>query len=275
MAIERLPERARTPAVARAMFSPSAILLGGGAASLAILAGLWPLAPVVALVGWGAKVALAVPRDRRSTINPDKLPDPWRTFVLEAAQAAKRFNDLVRTLPTGPLRSELGEVGQRVNEAVRECWEIANRGVRLDLARKQLGLSQAASEVDRLRGERGLRAQQGMDLASIDRAINAVQRQLAAGQRIETAAFEARDRLRVLNAQLDEAVAAVVEMTLRPNAAGSAGAVRGQVNGIVDELEALRLALDETDSLTAPSADGTITSTLPSNTLPSNNMEQR
>ena len=193
MAIERLPERARTPAVARAMFSPSAILLGGGAASLAILAGLWPLAPVVALVGWGAKVALAVPRDRRSTINPGRLPDPWRTFVLEAAQAAKRFNDLVVTLPTGPLRSELAETGQRV----------------------------------------------------------------------ETAAFEARDRLRVLNAQLDEAVASVVEMSLRPASAGSAGAVRGQVNGIVDELEALRLALDETDTLSAASSpDAAASSTL-------------
>jgi len=266
MAIERLPEDVRTPAVARAMFSPSAILLGGGAASVAILAGLWPLAPVAALVGWGAKVAMAIPRKRRSTINPGKLPDPWRTFVLEAAQAAKRFADLVRTLPPGPLRDELTEVDHRVAEAVRECWEIANRGVRLDLARKQLGLSQAANELERLRGERNLRAQQSMDLASIDRAINAVERQLAAGQRVEAAAFEARDRLRVLNAQLDEAVAAVVEMTLRPGASSSAGAVRGQVDGIVDELEALRLALDETDTLTtAPSADGT----------PSNTLEQR
>lgn len=257
MAIERLPEDVRTPAVARAMFSPSAILLGGGAASFAILAGLWPLAPVAALVGWGAKVALAVPRKRRSTISPQKLPDPWRTFVIEAAQAAKRFSDLVRTLPSGPLRAELTEVGQRVDEGVRECWEIANRGVALDHARKQLGLSQAAAELDRLKGDRGLRAQQGMDLESIDRAITAVQRQLAAGQRVEASAFEARDRLRVLNAQLDEAVAAVVEMTLRPSATGSAGAVRGQVNGIVDELEALRLALDETDSIsTAPSPDG-------------------
>ena len=262
MAIERLPEEVRTPAVARAMFSPSAILLGGGAASLAILAGLWPLAPVAALVGWGAKVALAVPRKRRSTINPGKLPDPWKGFVLEAAQAAKRFNDLVRTLPPGPLRAELTEVGQRVDEAVRECWEIANHGVRLDSARKQLGLSQAASELDRLRGERDLRSRQGMDLESLDRAISAVQRQLAAGQRVETSAFEARDRLRVLNAQLDEAVAAVVEMTLRPGAGGSAGAVRGQVNGIVDELEALRLALDETDTLTAPSSVGTGTPNL-------------
>ncbi len=263
MAIERLPEDVRTPAVARAMFSPSAILLGGGAASVAILAGLWPLAPVVALVGWGAKVALAVPRKHRSTINPGRLPDPWRTFVLEAAQAAKRFNDLVRTLPTGPLRSELAEVGQRVDEGVRECWEIASRGVALDRARQQLGLSQAANELDRLRGERGLRAQQGMDLGSINRAMSAVQRQLAAGQRVEASAFEARDRLRVLNAQLDEAVAAVVEMTLRPAASSSAGDVRGQVNGIVDELEALRLALDETDSLTtSPSPDGVPSSTL-------------
>lgn len=267
MAVERLPEQVRTPAVARAMFSPSAILLGGGAASLSILAGLWPLAPVAALVFWGAKVALAVPRrPRLATINPGRLPDPWRTFVLEAAQAAKRFSELVRTLPAGPLRTELTEVDQRVDEGVRECWEIANRGTALDQARKQLGLGQAATELDRLKGERDLRSRQGMDSASIDRAITAVQRQLAAGQRVETAAFEARDRLRVLNAQLDEAVAAVVEMTLRPGAAGSAGAVRGQVNGIVDELEALRLALDETDALAnVPSADGT----------PSNTLEQR
>jgi len=263
MAIERLPEQVRTPAVARAMFSPSAILLGGGAASVAILVGLWPLAPVVALAGWGARVALAIPRSHHSVINPAKLPDPWKGFVFEAAQAAKRFDELVRTLPAGPLRSELIEVGQRVKEGVRECWEIAGRGVALDRARTQLGLGQAANEVARLRGERDLRAQQGMDLASIDQAINAVERQLAAGQRIESAAFEARDRLRVLNAQLDEAVAAVVEMSLRPAADRTAGALRGQVNGIVDELEALRLALDETDTISsAPSPDGASSSTL-------------
>jgi hypothetical protein len=257
VAIERLPENVRTPAVARAMFSPSAILLGGGAASAIILAGLWPLAPVAALLGWGARVALAVPRKpHRDTISPGKLPDPWRSFVLDAAKAAKRFDELVRTLPSGPLRTELTEVGLRVDEGVRECWEIANRGVALDRARSQLGLSQAANEVERLKGERTLRAQQGMDLASIDRAISAVQRQLAAGQRIETAAFEARDRLRVLDAQLDESVAAVVEMSLRPTADRSAGAIRGQVNGIVDELEALRLALDETDTISSASSPG-------------------
>ena len=263
MAIERLPEDVRTPAVARAMFSPSAILLGGGAASVAILAGLWPLAPVAALVGWGVKVGLAIPRKNRSTINPGKLPDPWRTYVLEAAKAAKRFDELVKTLPSGPLRAELSEVGRRVAEAVREAWEIANRGVKLDGARRDLGLGEAVNEIDRLRGERALRAQQGLNVDSIDRTINAVQRQLAAGQRVESAAFEARDRLRVLNAQLDEAVAAVVEMSLRPSGDRSAVAIRGQVDGIVDELEALRLALDETDAITStPSPGATASSTL-------------
>ncbi len=264
MAIERLPEQVRTPAVARAMFSPSAILIGGGAASVVILAGLWPLAPVAALAGWGVRVALAVPRKRhRAVINTSKLPDPWRTFVFEAAQAARRFSDMAKTLPPGPLRTEITEVGQRVDEGVQECWEIANRGVALDRARTQLELGQATNELDRLKGERDLRATQGMDLASIDQAISAVQRQLAAGQRVETAAFEARDRLRVLNAQLDEAVAAVVEISLRPSANRSAGDLRGQVDGIVDELEALRLALDETDTISsAPSADGAAPSTL-------------
>jgi hypothetical protein len=264
MAIERLPEGVRTPAVARAMFSPSAILLGGGAASVAILAGLWPLAPVAALVGWGAKVALAIPRKRGgSSIRPERLPEPWRGFVLEAAQAAKRFREQVATLPAGPLRTELAEVGTRVNAAVQDCWEIATRGVALDEARKQLGMSQAANELDRLRGDRALRADQGMDLSSIAQAINAVERQLAAGKRVETAAFEARDRLRVLNAQLDEAVAAVVEMSLRPPTAESADALRGQVDGIVDELEALRLALDETATLSSsPSPGAAASSTL-------------
>lgn len=264
MAIERLPQAVRTPAVARAMFSPLAILLGGGGAAAAILAGFWPLAPVTALIGWGATVALAIPRGgRHPAINPDRLAEPWRSFVLGAARAAKRFEDQVASLPPGPLRLELAEVGRRVAGAVHECWEIANRGVALDEARRDLGLGQATNELERLKGERTLRAQQGMDLVSIDQAMTAVQRQLAAGQRVEAAAFEARDRLRVLNAQLDESVAAIVEMSLRPTADRSAGEIRGQVNGIVDQLEALRLALDETDNLSVTaSPTATIPSTL-------------
>ncbi len=64
-------------------------------------------------------------------------------------------------------------------------------------------------------------------------------------------------------------------MTLRPNAAGSAGAVPSQVDSTAASDVAKSQALDETDSLTLPSADGTTSSTLPSNTLPSNDMEQR
>ena len=43
--LERLPERARTPAMARAITSPGTILLAGAGASAAILAGAGPRRP--------------------------------------------------------------------------------------------------------------------------------------------------------------------------------------------------------------------------------------
>ncbi|PLS74753.1 MAG: hypothetical protein CYG61_10955, partial [Actinobacteria bacterium] len=65
--LERLPEGARTPAVARAVTAPSAVLLAGAGMSAAILGGL----PLVAAAGvgalaWAARVAVALPRRPKS-----------------------------------------------------------------------------------------------------------------------------------------------------------------------------------------------------------------
>jgi len=253
-AISKLPSPLRTPEVARAMFSPSAILLAGGGAALAILSGVWVLAPVAAVAAWGARVAVAAPwgRGRRPTINPGKLPEPWRGFVLDAARARQRFDQLIQQVPAGPLRDELGSIAERVADGVQECMEVARKGVLLDRARASLQLGQATSELDRLHGERSMRVQQGMDVATLDQAIVATQRQLEAGQRVEAVAFQTRDRLRVLNAQLDEATANVIELTVRPGAT-SAGQLSGQVDGIVDQLSSLRVALDEASAITSTS----------------------
>jgi hypothetical protein len=261
-AIGKLPSPLRTPEVARAMFSPSAILLAGGGAALAILSGAWVLAPFAAIAAWGARVAVAAPwgRGKRPAINPGKLPEPWRGFVLDAARARKRFDELVRRVPAGPLRDELESIAGRVADGVTEAQEVARKGVLVDQARASLQLGQAAAELDRLRGERSLRVQQGMDVASLDQAIRATQRQLEAGQRVENVAFQTRDRLRVLNAQLDEATAAVIELTVRPGAT-SAGQLSGQVEGIVDQLSSLRVALDEASAIT-PTSDVSSSPTL-------------
>ena len=57
-------DRFFTPPVARAITSPSGILLAGAGASAAILAGL-PIAAIAGLgaAAWAARVAVAVPRD--------------------------------------------------------------------------------------------------------------------------------------------------------------------------------------------------------------------
>jgi len=55
-------------------------------------------------------------------------------------------------------------------------------------------------------------------------------------------ASEARDRLRLLDARLDEAVARAVELSL---GTGDARALQGDVDQLVEEMEALRLALED------------------------------
>src|SRR5205085_11990342 len=118
--LERLPERARTPAMARAMMAPSAILLAGAGTAAAILAGV-PLAAAAAVgaLAWAGKVALAIPRkDKRPDMNPATVRDPWRSLVRQALKAEARFNETVRQTRSGPLRDRLAEVSAQVSVAV-------------------------------------------------------------------------------------------------------------------------------------------------------------
>jgi hypothetical protein len=54
---------------------------------------------------------------------------------------------------------------------------------------------------------------------------------------------DTRDRLRLLDARLDELVARSAEVSV---GAGDTGGLSDEVDGVVTELEALRLALEET-----------------------------
>ena len=58
-----------------------------------------------------------------------------------------------------------------------------------------------------------------------------------------------------LDARLDEAVARAVELSLGAGDAAAAGGLEGDVDRLVEEMEALRLALD--DAGPAPSASAT------------------
>jgi len=242
--IERLPEGARTPAVARAIMSPSGILLAGAGMSAGILAGIGvPAAVVVGVLVWGGKVAYTVMKGRPRTerIEPFTIQDPWRTFVMHAQSTAQRFDDAVHQCSPGPLRERLAEVGGRVQAGLREAWAIAKRGNALDNAVTSLdieGIRRQLAQAQRGGGGAGGDNQEAI--------VRSLQNQLDSAQRLASVAQDARDRLQRLNAELAEAVARAVELSMSAADIGAVQPLGSDVENVVGELEALRQALEET-----------------------------
>lgn len=248
--LERLPENVRSRPVAKAMFSPSATLLAGAGMSVAILAG----APVVAAaavgaLAWLGRVALAIPRKpREMRVDPSKLRDPWRRFVVDALDARRRFDTACKRTRPGPLQDRLAELGRRIEHAVDECWRIARQGEALQSAYSELDVADVEEELAELIDE--------PPSAARDAAIKALKAQLDAGYRIRRVAEDARDRLRVLNARLDEAVARAVELSVGSVSEEGLLGVSVQVDSLVAEMESLRQALEETRGTPMTSAGG-------------------
>jgi hypothetical protein len=236
-------DRFFTPPVGRALFSPSGILLAGAGASVAILGGLPLLAAAgVGAAAWAARVAFAIPRaPRGERIDPFTLGEPWRHFVQDALQAQARYDRAAGAAAAGPLRDRLAEIGSRIDDGVQECWRIAKRGDDLDEALHHLEADQAMREL----------AAAERDPSTLPGTLEALRAQVESAQRLAKTAVSARDRLRLLNARLDEAVARAIELSVGTGDTGQLGGLGTDVDNLVDEMEALRLALEETGGPTA------------------------
>ncbi len=244
-------ERFFTPPVARAMMSPSGILLAGAGASVAIVAGLGPLgALVLAGVAWAGRVGYAVPRQAGDDrIDPFTLNEPWRRFVQSSLQSQSRFDQAVHNAERGPLRDRLAEIGGRVHDAVRESWRIARQGQVLADASGQIDTAGVQRQLAEVRANAGAPWAAG---SSLEKTAAALEAQLASANRLAAVTTEAQDRLRLLNARLDEMVARAIELSVDASQVDELGGLGSDVDSLVDEMEALRLAMDETDSLGAP-----------------------
>ncbi len=244
--LERLPEGAKTPRVARAIMSPSGILLAGAGASVAIIGGLPLLAAAgIGVAAWAARVALALPRRaRQDRIDAGRLAEPWRSFVREAEDAARRYRRAVAATNPGPLQDRLAEIGRRIDTGVLESWRVAKRGDALERALAEMDVRVVADQLRSVEAEAARR--RGPQGASLERTAGALRAQLASASRLGTVAAEARDRLRLLDARLDEAVARAVELSLGAGDASAAGGLEGEVDQLVEEMEALRVAIEDT-----------------------------
>ena len=267
--IDRLPEHLKNRKTAEAVTAPSAMLLAGAGTAVGVLAGAaLPVAIVVGLVAYGVRVAFGLPRKPRpERIDLAGLSQPWRAYVKDAMEAQRRYARAVSTADPGPLHDRLNEIGARLDAGVRECYRIGRRGAALDtgLAGLQTGVawSDLMHGLDAFRVPAQLRerVQQGesirdnaaladelrtvgVDEQGLDK-LEALQAQVLSAQRLSAVAQDARSRLELLNARLDEAVARAVELSLRAEDATALRGLGGDVDDLVGEMESLRTALDE------------------------------
>src|SRR2546430_14408330 len=142
-------------------------------------------------------------------------------------EAQRRYGRAVATAEPGPLHDRWGEIGGRLDAGVRECCRIGRRGAALDtgLAGLQTGVawSDLMHGLDNYRvpAELRERVQQGesihdhpaladelvkcgMDEQALEK-LQALQAQVLSAQRLSKVAENARSRLELLNARLDEA----------------------------------------------------------------------
>ncbi|MGI9017191.1 MAG: hypothetical protein ACR2HR_08835 [Euzebya sp.] len=238
-------DRFLTPRVARSIMAPSSILLLGGAAALGILA-VGPVGAVIGVGAYAAKVLSAVPRrGGANTIDPASLRSPWRDYVQETQIAQARYDKVVHGAQAGPLKQRLEQIGQRIHDGVREAWRIAQRGQALEDGLHQLEPGQAQRALTQAQ----IDAQRSPSDSNRAR-LQALQSQVATAERLQRVTGEAADRLRLLDARLDEAVARAVELSL----SGDHGELTGlgsDIDSLVGEMEALRQALEETGGGTA------------------------
>jgi hypothetical protein len=246
--MQAIPDRYKSRKTGEALTSPSAIVLAGAGAAVGIVAGL-PLLAVagVGAAAWAARVAFALPRRKRvDRIDPFRLSEPWKLFVRDALEAQARFDRTVERMRGGPMQDRLRDVGARVGDGVHECWRIACQGDELQDAYQQLDVKSIQAELKQLESEKESSRGDADHVASIDRAIGAVRSQLSSAKRIGDVASDASDRLRVLNAQLDEAVARAVELSVHADSETDIAPLGADVDSLVSELESLRQGLEET-----------------------------
>ena len=231
--------------MARAVTSPSGILLLGVGASVGILTGGGLLgAALLGVLAWAARIGAAIPRGPAdSRIDPFTLSEPWRRYVADALQAKARFQESVDGARAGPLQDRLREIQDRVDTGVREVWRIARRGHDLVDARRRVDPDAIRAELTRAAA---LGAQSASATSIDQRMMESLQAQLATVERIEAVINDTDGRLRLLNARLDEAAARTIELSIEAHDVADLGGLGDDVDQMVGEMESLRQAIEET-----------------------------
>ncbi len=235
-----LRDRFYTPATARAILSWRIAVGAGVAAGMTLAEVPIPGAIGAGAVIYGGLVLAAMPKgSRRPRIDAFVVGEPWRQYVQGAQRAAAKLHRIVHDTAPGPIRDRLDTVAAKLDQGLDETWRIARRGDEIDSAVTRLDPVRLRSKLATLELEAG-DDDPSDELAA---AIESVRSQLESTERLKERSANTASKLRLTQTRLDELTARATEVSI---GAGDTDAYEHDVEDLVDELEGLRLALDET-----------------------------
>lgn len=242
--------------MARALTTPSTIIVAGAAAAAALAAGL-PGAVVggLAALAYAIKAALTVarPKELAKVIFPDigidlsRLDPTGLVQMQEALLARQSYRNSLHDCPAGPFKERFSDMGDKVDDAVEGLYKLVLRAQSL---RRYLSRSPAAAKTQELaRAKANLRNYpSGMTHDQIGAQVEALEEQLASRQRIEAAYQGAVAKIGATTARLEQLSAQLTEIVLLSDERAADAALpgaRNDVANLVEELDSVRLALDE------------------------------
>jgi chromosome segregation ATPase len=154
-----------------------------------------------------------------------------------------KVRELAGTARSGPIRENLDEIAGRVNAAVDEAWQIGKRGHALSQARGAVATAAVDREISALETDLA----ESPDSTELEAAREALLTQRATADRLDGVIRETDSRLRLMNARLGEVVSRAAELAAQMGGATSVSTLSSDVDGLLDDMEALRQALDELD----------------------------
>lgn len=237
-----LRDRFFTRRVANAITSPSAIMSCGAGAAIGVLVG-GPLgAVVIGALGLAARVAVALPRaPKHDRIDASAVAEPWRSLVRDAQDARNQFDAAVRRALPGPLHDRLASIGEQISAGVDEAWRTAQSGNALGEAYGRIDTREITRDLDELGPT------DTSPTVAATRAALLAQQETA--ERMATTLAGTRDQLRLLNAQLGEAVTRCIELSAGAYRPDDLDSLEGDVSHVLVSMEALRQALDATSEV--------------------------
>jgi hypothetical protein len=244
-------DRFFTPATAKAILSWRLLLgavvgvglglLVGGAAG--VLAGV-----LAGVTVYGGSVLAAMPRTSDAVrIDPFTLSEPWRQFVQQGQRAGRKLRDTVAAASDGPLKQRLQAVADDLDRGLQEAYRIARRGDEIDAAVNRLDPVALRSRLLTLDRQAGADPTPGQRAA-----VESVRKQLESADRLKAQSMGTADQLRLTQIRLDELVARASEVAL---GTAEPDTYARDVDSLVEQLEALHMAVEETQTPPAPGTE--------------------